>query len=287
MKAISLGLFSSIIFSIVLAKSSSDSGSPTGCFGFRRKKAKKRHKTELGSVKAKDKEEFDPDIPNIKFIDEFTPITLEDSKGCLSILDELFVSETDGTITDKVTGSLRREKDSSVSGWYIRPYEEDYEDMIMVNSIPLREYYQHEHQNVDKMPEKQEFSVEKKLSTIKDDDESTIYEDDASTILGDYDIMLNVFEEIDTEVVSSFEDGENDGEGEENQGECEKNQGESEKNQGDGEKNQGEGEKNQGESEKNQGESEKNQGDGEKNQGEGEKNQGESEKNGNEDNHEE
>lgn len=136
-----------------------------------------------------------------------------------------------------MTGSLRREKDSSVSGWYIRPYEEDYEDMIMVNSIPLREYYQHEQQNVDKMPEKQEFSVEKKLSTINDDDESTIYEDDASTILGDYDIMLNVFEEIDTEVVSCFEDGENHGEGEKNQGECEQNQSEGEKNQGVSEEN--------------------------------------------------
>ncbi|SCL84637.1 Acidic phosphoprotein precursor PCEMA1, putative [Plasmodium chabaudi chabaudi] len=120
MKAISLGIISSIIFSIVLPKNSSGS----------RKKPKKSHTTTAAPVKVQEKVDFDPKLPNIKFVDEFTPITLEGCKGRLKELDELFVSETDGMIIDKVTGFSRRENNSSVSGCYIRPYEEDYEDMI-------------------------------------------------------------------------------------------------------------------------------------------------------------
>ncbi|CAD2102732.1 fam-a protein [Plasmodium vinckei lentum] len=186
MKAISLGLISSIIFSIVLAKNSSDSGFTTGCFGFCRKKPKKAHKmTTVEHTKLKGAKPFDPDLPNLKFIDDFDPITLEAPKGRQSMLDEPFISETDGIIIDKVTGFSRRENNSSVSGWYIRPYEEDYEDMIKVNFIPYREYYERKQQNahkqhsgphpVPKIPKKQEvfkkkeMAVEQKLSTINED----------------------------------------------------------------------------------------------------------------------
>ncbi|CAD2095756.1 erythrocyte membrane antigen 1 [Plasmodium vinckei] len=224
MKAISLGIISSIIFSIVLAKSSSGSGSTTGCFGFFRKKLKKTH-TTTEPVNVKDEKSFDPKLLNIKFIDEFDPIALEAPKGRQSMLDKPFISETDGIIIDKVTGFSRRENNSSVSGWYIRPYEEDYEDMITINSMPLREYYKHEQQNVHnqygvspsvpKIPEKQKFPVKQKLSIINekisnrlhDDGKSTIYEDDASTIRGDDDFTLNVDEDIDAEFVPCVRDG--------------------------------------------------------------------------------
>nr|AAA29594.1 erythrocyte membrane antigen 1 [Plasmodium chabaudi chabaudi] len=199
MKAISLGLFSSIIFSIVLAKSSSDSGSPTGCFGFRRKKAKERHKTGLGSVKAKDKEEFDPDIPNIRFIEEFEPITIEGCKSRLHELDEPFVSETDGMIIDKVTGFSRRENDSVLSGWYIRPYEEGYENMIKVNFIPLREYYKRMENRPPKQydgpppvpdmpqgyvpPKKEEIPVEQYVIQLSEEDPYLLQEEDALSLM--------------------------------------------------------------------------------------------------------
>ncbi|CAD2084044.1 erythrocyte membrane antigen 1 [Plasmodium vinckei lentum] len=227
MKAISLGIISSIIFSIVLSKSSSGSGSTTGCFGFCRRKSKKAHKTATDEHdKLKGAKPFVPNLPNIKFIDEFDPITLEAPKGRQSMLDEPFISETDGIIIDKVTGFSRRENNSSVSGWYIRPYEEDYEDMIMINSMPLREYYQHEQQNVHnqygvspsvpKIPKKQKLSTinERISNTLHDDDKTTIYEDDAITIRGDDDLTLNVDEEIDAEFIPCFRDGENDGEDE-------------------------------------------------------------------------
>ncbi|SCL93517.1 Acidic phosphoprotein precursor PCEMA1, putative, partial [Plasmodium chabaudi adami] len=131
MKAISLGLISSIIFSIVLAKNGSGSGSTTGCFGCFRKKPKKiLAKTAAAPVKASETADFDPNLPNIKFIEEFEPVTIEGCKSRLPELDDLFVSETDGMIIDKVTGFSRRENDSVLSGWYIRPYEEGYENMI-------------------------------------------------------------------------------------------------------------------------------------------------------------
>ncbi|EUD69672.1 hypothetical protein YYG_05119 [Plasmodium vinckei petteri] len=116
MRAIPLGLISSIIFSIVLAENYSDSLLTICCFPFCRKKKKKIHKTVRDSVKVKDKGTYDPDIPNIKFIDEFDPIILEVYKGRQSELAEPFVSETDGTTIDKVTGFLRRENDSKRQG---------------------------------------------------------------------------------------------------------------------------------------------------------------------------
>ncbi|CAD2086353.1 fam-a protein [Plasmodium vinckei lentum] len=178
MKTIPLGLISSIIFSIVLAENCSDSKFTTGCFGFCRKKPKKTYTMTTEPVKVKGKEEFDPKLPNIKFIDEFDPITLEAPKGRQSMLDEPFISETDGTTIDEVTGFLRKENNSRRTGWYVRPYEEDYEHMIKINFIPLKDNYQYNQMNprkqddipnaVPKALDNQEFTEERKLSTINE-----------------------------------------------------------------------------------------------------------------------
>ncbi|EUD69654.1 hypothetical protein YYG_05129 [Plasmodium vinckei petteri] len=167
-------------------------------FGFRFpfciKKTKKSHKTTDEPDKIKD--DYDPDIPNIKFIDEFSPKIIEIYKG-----------QTDGIIIDKVTGFSRRENNSSVSGWYIRPYEEDYEDMIKANFILYREYYERKQQNAHK----QHRGPPPKLSTTNEEISSTLPKDDADALNGD--------EELDVEVASYLGDGENDGEGEENENE--------------------------------------------------------------------
>ncbi|CAD2107993.1 fam-a protein [Plasmodium vinckei] len=203
MKAIPLGLIFSIIFSIVLSENRSDSESTTGCFPFCRKKTKKSRKTVDEPVKVKEKKPFDPDLPNLKFIDEFDPIILEVYKGHQSMLDEPFISETDGTTVDKVTGFLRRENESIKKGWYIRPYEEDYEHMIKVNFIPLKDNYQYNQKNahkqggapppVPKASGKQESPEEPKLSTINEDDACALHDD----------------AKLDEEVESFLEDEEN------------------------------------------------------------------------------
>ncbi|CAD2097685.1 erythrocyte membrane antigen 1 [Plasmodium vinckei brucechwatti] len=192
MKVISVGLISLIIFNIVLAKNSSNSGSTTGCFSFFRKKTKKSHKTTDEPVKGKGT--YDPDLSDLKFIDEFDPITLEAPKGRQSMLDEPFISETDGIVIDKVTGFSRRENNSGVSGWYIRPYEEDYEDMIKVDFVPLKNNYQYNQKDAHKqgdaaspvskgpekheLPKNQELPEEQKLSTINEEASITIEEVD-------------------------------------------------------------------------------------------------------------
>ncbi|SCL89102.1 erythrocyte membrane antigen 1 [Plasmodium chabaudi chabaudi] len=130
MKAISLGLIFSIIFSIVLAKNGSDSNSTTGCFSFLKKKTKKSHKTTDEPVKVKGKGVYDPDLPDFKFIDEFDTMLMEIYKENQTELEEPVTSETDDNIVDKVDGFLRRENESKKKGWYIRPYEYEYEDMI-------------------------------------------------------------------------------------------------------------------------------------------------------------
>ncbi|VTZ66351.1 erythrocyte membrane antigen 1 [Plasmodium chabaudi chabaudi] len=201
MKAISLGLISSIIFSIVLAKNSSGSGSSTGCFGcFRKKPKKKILATEVAKpVKAPETADFDPKLPNLKFIEEFEPITIEGCKSRLHELDEPFVSETDGMIIDKVTGFSRRENDSVLSGWYIRPYEEGYENMIKVNFIPLREYYKRMENRPPKQydgpppvpdmpqgyvpPKKEEIPVEQYVIQLSEEDPYLLQEEDALSLM--------------------------------------------------------------------------------------------------------
>ncbi|VEV56673.1 erythrocyte membrane antigen 1 [Plasmodium vinckei vinckei] len=188
MKVMSLDLISSIIFSIVLARSTLGSEAVTGCFPFCIKKTKKSHKTTDEPYKSKDA--YDPDIPNIKFIDEFSPKVIEICKVNQPRLGELFISETDGAIVDKVTGFLRRENDSMRQGWYIRPYEEDYEHMIKVKFMPLNknnQSFQSNQTNVHKQDgtpsamlkaaEKRELPKEQKLSTINEKNSSALHED--------------------------------------------------------------------------------------------------------------
>ncbi|CAD2105370.1 fam-a protein, fragment [Plasmodium vinckei] len=93
-------------------------------FGFLNTETKESYKID---EPVKDEKSFDHKLPNLKFIDEFDPITFEAPKGCQSMLDDPFISDADDTITNKVTGFLRKENNYGVSEWYIRPYEEDEE----------------------------------------------------------------------------------------------------------------------------------------------------------------
>ncbi|CAD2092944.1 erythrocyte membrane antigen 1 [Plasmodium vinckei lentum] len=133
---------------------------------------------------------YDPDLPNLKFIDEFSPIISEIYNVRQTELVEPFISETDGAIVNKVTGFLRRENDSRRKGWYIRPYEEDYEHMIKVNFMPLNkndQSFQSNQTNVHKQcgtpsatpkaAEKRDLPKEQKLSTINEEDSSALHED--------------------------------------------------------------------------------------------------------------
>ncbi|CAD2084737.1 fam-a protein [Plasmodium vinckei lentum] len=61
MKVISVGLISLIIFNIVLAKNSSDSGSTKGCCSLLEEKTKKTHKTTEESVNVKGKGPYEKD----------------------------------------------------------------------------------------------------------------------------------------------------------------------------------------------------------------------------------
>ncbi|SCL90814.1 Acidic phosphoprotein precursor PCEMA1, putative [Plasmodium chabaudi chabaudi] len=229
MKAISLGLISSIIFSIVLAKNSSGSGSSTGCFGCFRKKPKKIPATAVAAepVKAPETADFDPKLPNLKFIEEFEPITIEGCKSRLPELDEVFVSETDGMIIDKVTGFSRRENDSVLSGWYIRPYEEGYEHMIKVNFIPLREYYKRMENRPPKQydgpppvpdmpqgyvpPKKEEIPVEQYVTQLPEEDPFLLQEEDALSLM-EYD--AETLNEGDAETLNEEGEGTTNEEGE-------------------------------------------------------------------------
>ncbi|VTZ70657.1 fam-a protein [Plasmodium chabaudi chabaudi] len=143
MKGMPLGLISSIIFSAVLVRVSSCSKPITGYFPLHRKKTKKSHTTTNKPVKVKGKGAYDPDLPDLKFIDEFDPMLMEIYKKNQTELDELFISEADGTNVDKVAGFLRRENESRRKRWYIRPYEENYEDMIKDIYAPLKNNYQY------------------------------------------------------------------------------------------------------------------------------------------------
>ncbi|CAD2088715.1 erythrocyte membrane antigen 1 [Plasmodium vinckei brucechwatti] len=166
MKAISLGLISSIIFNIVLAQKCLGSESFMNCFSFLKKKSKKKHKID---EPVKVKGAYDPDIPDLKFIDEFDPTILEDHEWHQTELDEPFTSETNGTIVDKAPGFLKGENEPKKKGWYIRPYEEEYEDMINAKFMSLKNNYQSNQKDADKQeyttiaipnsPEKQELST--------------------------------------------------------------------------------------------------------------------------------
>ncbi|CAD2089748.1 fam-a protein [Plasmodium vinckei lentum] len=188
MKVMSVGLISLIIFNIVLAKNTSDSGSTKGCFSFLKKKIKTAHKTADEPVKVKGKGTHDPDLPNLQFIDEFDPMLMEIYKGNQTELDKSIISETNGAIVNKATEFLRSENESRRKGWYIRPYEEDYEDMIKDSFISLKNNYQYNQNNSNKRddtphsvykgPGKQKFTEERQLSTINKKDSNDENEKD-------------------------------------------------------------------------------------------------------------
>ncbi|SCL89202.1 erythrocyte membrane antigen 1 [Plasmodium chabaudi chabaudi] len=131
MNVISLSIIPPIIFSIVLARNRFGSGTTIDCFSFLNTIAR-----EICSVSEPLNMDYDPDLPNIKFIDEFDPIMLENHEGYQAESDEPFTSETDDTIVDKVVGSSRRKNNPRGKGWYIRPYEEEYEDIIKSKFAP-------------------------------------------------------------------------------------------------------------------------------------------------------
>ncbi|CAD2094029.1 fam-a protein [Plasmodium vinckei lentum] len=185
MKVISVGLISLIIFNIVLAKNTPDSGTTTNSFQSCTKKTKKIHKTTDRPVNVKCNGTNDSDFPDIQFIDEFDPMLMEIYKGNQTELDKSIISETNGAIVNKGTGFLRSENESRKKGWYIRPYEEnyeeDYEDMIKDIFMPLKNNHQHNKNNsykqddapppVSKGPKKQKFTEKRQLRTINENDE--------------------------------------------------------------------------------------------------------------------
>ncbi|CAD2097735.1 fam-a protein, fragment [Plasmodium vinckei brucechwatti] len=122
-KVISLGLISSIIFSIVLAKNSSGSGFTT--VFILKKKTKKAHKTTDEPVKVKGKGEYDPGFPDLQFIDEFDPMLMEIYKGNQTELDKSIISETNGAIVNKATGFLRSENETSKHCKYFKSLKEN------------------------------------------------------------------------------------------------------------------------------------------------------------------
>ncbi|SCL87984.1 erythrocyte membrane antigen 1 [Plasmodium chabaudi adami] len=132
---------------------------------------------------------YNLDLPNLNFIDEFSPIIVEIPKARQTKLTESFISETNGTIIDKVTGFVRRENESVRKGWYIRSYKEAYEHMIKFIFTPFNKNDQSFKSNqtnvhkqgdtlpgVSKAPEKHKLPEEQKLSTINEENPSTLHE---------------------------------------------------------------------------------------------------------------
>ncbi|SCL89172.1 Acidic phosphoprotein precursor PCEMA1, putative, partial [Plasmodium chabaudi chabaudi] len=137
MKVMSLGLISSIIFSVVLSENRSDSESTTGCFPFFRKKTKKNDKI----YKPVEDTGYNPDLQNADFIDEYYSTVMEICKIPKPIVGELFTSEDDDITVDEVTGFSRRKYDPLRIGRYFRPYEEAFEYRNSYIMIPFRDIH--------------------------------------------------------------------------------------------------------------------------------------------------
>ncbi|SCL84428.1 Acidic phosphoprotein precursor PCEMA1, putative [Plasmodium chabaudi adami] len=170
MKAIPLGLISSIIFSIVLAEKHSDLEFTAGCFPLYRKKTKKNDKID----EPVEDTGYDPDIPDLQFIDEYYPTVMEICKIPKPIVGELFTSEDDDTTVDEATGFLRRKYDPLRIGRYFRPYEEAFEYRNSYIFIPFKDIHHYNemvacgkalfHSAPPKIPEKQELLKKRELS---------------------------------------------------------------------------------------------------------------------------
>ncbi|VTZ68210.1 erythrocyte membrane antigen 1 [Plasmodium chabaudi chabaudi] len=147
---------------------------------------------------------YNLDLPNLKFIDEFSPIIVEIPKARQIKLTEPFISETDGTIIDKVTGFLRRENESMGKGFYIRPYKEAYEHMINFIFTPFNKNDQSFKSNqtnahkqgdtlpgVSKTPENHKLPEKQKLSTLNELDKCNENKDKGEEIDEDKDEELD------------------------------------------------------------------------------------------------
>ncbi|SCL93174.1 erythrocyte membrane antigen 1 [Plasmodium chabaudi chabaudi] len=220
MKVISLGLISSIIFTIVLAKNSPDSGSTTGCFGFCRKKPKEAHNTTEESVNVRGKGPYEED-----YEEEYEEGYEEDYED----------------MTKDIFMPLRKCYQQREN----RPPKQ-YDGPPPVPDMP----------QISESPKKQEMPVEQTVSTVQEEGAATLNRGEefdveidpkVSSYLGD--------RENDGEGDETQEDcGETQGEVEENQDEYEESQDEYEESQYEYEENQNKYEKIQDEYEETQGE---------------------------------
>ncbi|EUD70934.1 hypothetical protein YYG_03564 [Plasmodium vinckei petteri] len=140
MRATSLSLISLMIFGIVLAQKCLGSEFATDYSPFCRKKTKESHKTANAPL---ENTNYDPDLPDFQFIDEYNPRAVTNCKVNQPRLSEPFISETDGTTVDKVTGFLRREHDPKSVGCYYRPYEEAFESRNSYSLVPFMDSHKY------------------------------------------------------------------------------------------------------------------------------------------------
>ncbi|CAD2100695.1 fam-a protein [Plasmodium vinckei] len=177
MRAKSLSLISPMVFSIVLAQKCLSSEFATDYSPFCRKKTKESHKTANEPLENMN---YDHDFPEFQAIDEYNPTAVTNCKVNQPRLGEPFISETDGTAVDKVTGFLRREHDPKRVGCYYGPYEEAFESRNSYNLVPFMDSHKY-NKTIElkqdhfrppppktlenqKLPKKEELPVEQKLS---------------------------------------------------------------------------------------------------------------------------
>ncbi|SCL95367.1 erythrocyte membrane antigen 1 [Plasmodium chabaudi adami] len=220
MKVISLGLISSIIFTIVLAENSPDSGSTTGCLEFCREKPKEAHKTTEESVNVRGKGPYEED-----YEEEYEEGYEEDYED---MIKDIFIP-------------LREHYQRMEN----RPPKQ-YDGPSPVPDMPQG----------SEPPKKQEIPVEQTVSTVQEEDAATLNRGEKFNVEIDPNVASYLGDrENDGEGGETQEDcGETQGEVEENQGEYEENQDEYEESQYEYEENQNKYEKIQDEYEETQGE---------------------------------
>ncbi|KEG01392.1 hypothetical protein YYE_03982 [Plasmodium vinckei vinckei] len=197
MRAISLSLISPMIFSIILAQKCLSFEFAPNYFPFCRKKTKESYKTADEPL---ENTIYDPDFPDLQFIDEYTPKVIDICKVNQPRLGELFISETVGTTDDNAPEFLRREYDPRMVGYYYRPYEEEFENRNFYRFVPFMDSHKYNKYNKTiklkqdylcppppktlenhELPKKEELPVEQKLPKTEELSEEEIL----STIYGE------------------------------------------------------------------------------------------------------
>ncbi|CAD2087409.1 fam-a protein [Plasmodium vinckei lentum] len=140
MRATSLSLISPMVFSIVLAQKCLSSEFATDYSPFCREKTKESHKTADEPL---ENTNYDPDLPDFQVIDEYNPTAVTNCKVNQPRLGASFISETDSTTVDKVTGLLRREYDPKRIGCYYEPYEETFESRNSYSLVPFMDSHKY------------------------------------------------------------------------------------------------------------------------------------------------